>query len=186
MEKLKSPERHADLGLAPNQRISYYFRNPLSEDAEIAAQLLHRKKNTPKVKKPKGKKSKKRARLRKSESIPSSDVEQTLVPQNQVRSRSYDRANDRESKPNDEVPIGPDHALSSLVNAANQLIEIATSSIKHNPEETYNIKGKASGKVNGKANGKFEKKKGRADGTNEILWGHPRSQSLLPRQDLEI
>lgn len=68
MERLKNPEYHVDLGATPIQRATDYFKNPLTEDAEIAAQRLPRKQKKIKTKKPKAKKPKKKGRY-KSDSI---------------------------------------------------------------------------------------------------------------------
>lgn len=66
MQKLKRPEYHAELGPTQNQGTLDYFINPLTEDAETAAQRLPRKLKKPKIKKPKAKKPKKKGRPAKS------------------------------------------------------------------------------------------------------------------------
>ena len=42
---------------------------------------------------------------------------------------------------NSDLPNEPDDAISSLFKAANQLIEMSTSSAKRKPEETESIEG---------------------------------------------
>lgn len=172
IEKLTRLERYADVGLVPNQRSLHYFENPLSEEAEIAAQRLHRKKNEPKSKKPKAKKpkikkpkakkptakkSKEKARLPQSISISDSDEKHARVPPNFAITGSYARPTTQEIELNGEFPNLPDKALSTFVNAANQLIEMATSSVRHNPEGTDYVKGRAHEKVEKRRPSRWDK-----------------------------
>lgn len=174
---LKNPERHADWGHVPNQRTISYFINPLSEDAEIAAQRLPIKK-----KKLKAKKLKKKASLPKSDFRPDSNVKPTPVPPKKIRPKDpasnpkrigkNTRAKTRATEIKCELPDCLDPDLSSLTKAAGQLINMAASSVKHNPAGNDNVKRKAQRKVEKKRWARQEK--GNAMGIT-------RNQSLLPQ-----